>query len=358
MSSLILMNSDLLQWKRGILMISTVEQLEKFMTEPSQALIEDIKKIEGDIMILGIGGKMGPTLAIKAKRAIEAAGLNKKIIGVSRFSSGDLQQHLEANGVETIAADLLNEEQLTALPEVENVIYMAGYKFGTVGNEDYTWAMNTYLPGRVAERFKNAKIVVFSSGNIYPFAPLLQANCSEDITPEPIGEYAQTTLGRERIFTHFAKKHGTPMVMYRLNYANELRYGVLLEIAKAIYEQQPLDVTMGTVNVIWQGDANEYAIRSLLHCECPPKLLNITGPENLSIRWLAKEFGKRFDKQPIFVGEEQQTALINTAAHAHKLFGYPLVTLEEMLDLVAHWVQHDGATLNKPTHFQERKGAF
>ncbi|MER1957741.1 MAG: NAD-dependent epimerase/dehydratase family protein [Solibacillus sp.] len=338
--------------------MKTIEQLEQFMTEPSTMLVEDMKKIDGDILILGIAGKMGPTLAKMAKRAVEEAGVEKRIIGVARFSNPEMKEELERAGIETITCDLLDEAQLAQLPDVKNVIFMAGNKFGTVNNEHFTWAMNTYVPGRVADKYKNSNIVVFSSGNIYPFSPVTAGNCSEDVTPVPIGEYAMSTLGRERIFTNFSNRFQTKMLMFRLNYAIDLRYGVLLEIAKSVYSEEPVDVTMGSVNVIWQGDANEYAIRSLLHCEAPAKILNVTGPETLSVRWLAKEFANRFGKEAKIVGEEQPTALLNTAAHAHKLFGYPRVTLEQMLDLVADWVQADGTTLNKPTHFQERKGAF
>ncbi|MEO4052550.1 epimerase [Solibacillus sp. CAU 1738] len=333
-------------------------ELEQLMTKPSAALIEDIIKIDGDILILGIGGKMGPTLAKMAKRAIDEAGLEKRVIGVSRFSSGTLQQELEDFGIETIAADLLNEEQLQALPNVKNIIYMAGNKFGTTGNEHFTWAMNAYLPGRVAEKYKNSRIVVFSSGNIYPFSDVSKGNCSEDIVPNPIGEYAQSCLGRERVFTNFSMRNATPIVLFRLNYAIDMRYGVLLEVAKAVYEERPIDLTTGSVNVIWQGDANEYALRSLLHCSAPPNILNVTGPETISVRWLAKEFGNRFSKSPIFEHEEQQTALLNTASKAHQLFGYPQVTLQQMIDMTANWIVGGGETYNKPTHFQERKGAF
>ncbi|MGE6257211.1 NAD-dependent epimerase/dehydratase family protein [Heyndrickxia sporothermodurans] len=338
--------------------MKTIAELEEFMTTPSVELMEELKNIDGDILILGVGGKMGPTLAKLAKRAIDKAGLNKKVIGVSRFSSNHLREELEACGIETIAADLLNEANLQALPNVKNIIYMAGTKFGTTGNEYFTWAMNTYLPGRVAEKFPNSRIVSFSTGNVYPLTNVLNGNCSEETAVNPIGEYAQSCLGRERIFTHFSVKNHTPMVMFRLNYAIDLRYGVILEIAKQVFQDQPIDLRMGHVNVIWQGDANEYAIRALAHCDSPPKVLNITGPETISVRWLAEEFAKRFNKQAQFIQEEQPTALLNNASLAHQLFGYPKVTLRQMIDWTAEWLKNDGATHNKPTHFQERQGAF
>lgn len=338
--------------------MKTVEELENLMTEPSDALVEDLRKVDGNIMILGIGGKMGPTLAIMAKRAIDKAGLDKKVIGVSRFSSGTLKEELEKAGIETISTDLLNDEQLKLLPKEKNIIYMAGNKFGTTGNEHFTWAMNTYLPGRVAEHFKGANIVAFSTGNVYPLVPLTQGGCDELHEVAPVGEYGQSSLGRERVFTYFSHKDNTPLTVFRLNYAIDMRYGVLLEIARSVYNENPLDLSMGHVNVIWQGDANEYAIRSLLRASSPPTILNITGPETLSVRWLANEFGRLLGKTPVFEGVEQENALLNNASKAHREFGYPRVSIREMMDWTATWVANDGETINKPTHFQERKGQF
>ncbi|MEK3952619.1 NAD-dependent epimerase/dehydratase family protein [Psychrobacillus sp. FSL K6-1464] len=338
--------------------MKTVEELENLMTEPSDALVEDMRKIDGNILILGIGGKMGPTLAIMAKRAIEKAGIDKKVIGVSRFSNGTLKEDLEKAGIETISTDLLNDEELKLLPKEKNIIYMAGNKFGTTGNEHFTWAMNTYLPGRVAEHFKGANIVAFSTGNVYPLVPLSQGGCDELHEVAPVGEYGQSSLGRERVFTYFSHKDNTPLTVFRLNYAIDMRYGVLLEIARSVYNGIPLDLSMGHVNVIWQGDANEYAIRSLLRASSPPNILNVTGPETLSVRWLANEFGTLLGKTPVFEGVEQENALLNNASKAHKEFGYPRVSIREMIEWTATWVANDGETINKPTHFQERKGQF
>ncbi|MER2006255.1 MAG: NAD(P)-dependent oxidoreductase [Psychrobacillus sp.] len=338
--------------------MKTVEELENLMTQPSAALVDDMVKLDGNIMILGIGGKMGPTLAVMAKRAIDEAGLDKKVIGVSRFSNGTLQAELESAGVETIACDLLNEEELKKLPVEQNIIYMAGNKFGTTGNEHFTWAMNTYLPGRVAEHFKGSNIVSFSTGNVYPLVPVIESGCDENHQVAPVGEYGQSSLGRERVFTYFSERDNTPLAIFRLNYAIDMRYGVLLEIAKSVFNETPLDLSMGHVNVIWQGDANEYAIRSLLHASSPPTIINVTGPETLSVRWLANEFGRLFDKKPVFVGSEQENALLNNASKAHQLFGYPRVSIREMIEWIADWVANDGETINKPTHFQERKGEF
>lgn len=339
-------------------MIRSIEELEAKLAEPSEALIQDLTAVDGDIMLLGIGGKMGPSLARLAMNALKKAGVNKTIWGVSRFSEAGLKEQLEQEGIRTIACDLLDDKQLQELPDVKNIIYMAGNKFGTTGREHFTWAMNSYLPGRVAEKFKNSRIVVFSSGNIYPFTPVFQGGATESQAPSPLGEYGQSTLGRERIFEYFSRKYDIPMVIYRLNYAIDLRYGVLLEVAKAVKSGQPIDVTMGHANCIWQGDANEIALRSLNICSSPPNILNVTGPETMSMRWIAHEFGKRLGTQPVIVGQEAEDALLNNASKAFQLFGYPRVALLQMLDWIAEWVAGDGATWNKETHFQEREGKF
>jgi nucleoside-diphosphate-sugar epimerase len=338
--------------------MNQLEQLELELFTPSESLIADVAKIEGDIMILGVGGKMGPSLSRLAKRAIEKAGLKKKVIGVSRFSQESSKKELEEEGIETISADLLNEDHLKSLPEVKNVIYMAGTKFGTSGNEYSTWAMNAYLPGRVAEKFKNSHIVAFSTGNVYPFVQVASGGATEENPVDPVGEYAQSCLGRERIFEYFSRQLNIPMLIYRLNYAIDFRYGILLEIAKSVSEGKEIDLRTGNVNVIWQGDANEYAIRSLLLCQSPPKVLNITGPETVSIRWLAEEFGKRFKKNPIFINQEESTALLNNASLSHNIFGYPRVSLRKMIDLTKAWLEMGGEISKKLTHFQERKGKF
>ena len=339
-------------------MIKTNAELEKQLSEPSERLIRDIAKIKGNIMILGLGGKMGPTLAKLAKNAIDSAGISKKVMGASRFSDEVLYQELTDFGIECIKTDLLNDQSLMQLPDAENIIYMAGNKFGTSGNEHFTWAMNAYLPGRVSEKYKNSNIVVFSTGNVYPFMPIDSGGAKENIKPSPIGEYAQSCLGRERVFEHFAIKNGTKMLLYRLNYALDLRYGVLLEVAKAVNDEKAIDLSMGYANVIWQGDANEYALRSLLHCESPAKKLNVTGPETIAIRWLANEFGNLLDKKPVFVNEPAESALLNNSNQAFELFGLPLVKLEDMIQWTAEWIRLGAKQLNKPTHFQERKGDF
>lgn len=335
-----------------------LKQFEEDLLAPSPALIADIQKIQGNIMLLGIGGKMGPSMATLAVRAIRAAGIEKRVIGVSRFSDKEIEHSLNALGIETIACDLLDQEQLQKLPQVPNIIYLAGHKFGTTGNENFTWAMNTFLPGMVASHFKTSNIVAFSSGNVLPFVPVTDGGVSEEITPQPIGEYAQSCLGRERIFEYFSKKNGTPTLIYRLNYAVDFRYGVLVEIAKAVREQRPIDLTSQNVNMIWQGDANEIALRSLLHCASPAKILNVTGPEILSTRWIAERFGEHFEITPTFVNQAAGTALLNNASECHRLFGYPKTTIREAIDITAKWLIEGGDLWNKDTHFQERKGKF
>jgi hypothetical protein len=328
------------------------------LLEPSDTLIADIAKIEGDILILGAGGKMGPSLAKLAKQAIDRSGVHKKVIAVSRFSEPGLARELELQGIQTRSADLLEDTHLQSLPDVKNVLYLAGTKFGTTGKESFTWAMNAYLPGRVAEKYKHSNIVAFSTGNVYPLTPVVLGGPSETHPPEPLGEYAQSCLGRERIFQYSSAKYNTPLLIYRLNYANDVTYGVLLEIARSVKEQRPIDLKMGNVNVIWQGDANEIAIRSLLHCTVPPKIINVTGPEILSVRWIAEEFGRLFGKTPVFLHEEQPTALLSNASECTRLFGYPRVSPKKIIDLLAEWLQKGGKTINKETHFQERSGKF
>ncbi|ERJ58013.1 NAD-dependent epimerase/dehydratase family protein [Sphingobacterium paucimobilis] len=332
--------------------------LEKKYTRPSADFLADLKNIDGDFVFLGIGGKMGPSMAKLLIDGLNELGLPRKVYGVSRFSDKTGRQYLESIGVETIACDLLDDAALQQLPEVKNVIYLAGFKFGAVGKEDFTWAMNTYLPGRVADKFKNSRIVALSSGNVLPFVPVTSAGVDEEITPEPIGEYAQSTLGRERIFTYFSKLNNTPTLLYRLNYAVDFRYGVIREIAKQVYNEQPIDLTSNNVNVIWQHDANEIAIRSLLHTEAPARVLNVTGPEILSIKWLAEKLAQGLGKEVSFVNEPENTALLNNAAACHRLFGFPKVGILEIIDITVRWILNDGSEFGKETHFQERKGKF
>lgn len=321
-------------------------------------MIAALATLEGDVLILGIGGKMGPTLAKQAKRAIDAAGITKRVIGVSRFSTSSVQEDLQAAGIETIAVDLLSENSLRNLPNIENVILMAGRKFGSIGNESLTWAMNGYMPGRVADKFRNSRLVIFSTGNVYPLTPVSYGGATENSPVAPMGEYAQSCLSRERICTYFSSQFDTPMAILRLNYAIDLRYGILLDIAEKVYAEEPVSLEMGNVNVIWQGDANAVALRAFAHGQSPPLILNVTGPETVSVRYLASCFGTLFNKSPRFEGEEAETALLSNASRCHQLFGYPRVSLGQMIEWVAEWVRIGGTTLHKPTRFEVRDGKF
>lgn len=338
--------------------IRTEDELEEVLSRPQEADIAALREVPGDLMILGVGGKMGPSLARLAKRACAQGSLTKKVIAVSRFSNESLQSELQKHGVDTIQCDLLQSSELTALPDVPNIIFMAARKFGTSGSEHLTWAMNTYLPGMVAERFRQARIVAFSTGNVYPLRAASLGGADELSPVAPVGEYAQSALGRERMFEYGSSRWGTPAALLRLNYANDLRYGVLVDIARAVFERRSVNLRMGLVNVIWQGDANRACLRALAHCQSPPNILNITGPETLSVRQLAMQFGACFGVEPLFDGEEAASALLNTASKAHQLLGYPSVTAADLIRWTAHWVQTGGASLNKPTHFEVRNGRF
>jgi len=338
--------------------IETEEQLEEVLTTPAPAVVESLRSIEGDLIVLGVAGKMGPTLARLARRALDQAGRQSQVIGVARFSDPRVRDGLEAGGVRTIAADLLDPGALAALPEVANVVYLAARKFGSTGDEPYTWAMNTYLPALVAERYRRARVVALSTGNVYPLVPVGRGGPDEDHATGPVGEYAQSCLGRERLFQYFSRRHGTPVALIRLNYAIDLRYGVLMDIATKVHSGRPVDLAMGHVNVIWQGDANAAILRSLTLCASPPFILNLTGPSTLSVRQLAHDFGRRLGKEPVFEGVEQATALLSDASRYVRRLGPPAVSLERMIDWVAHWVRIDGRTLNKPTHYESRDGRF
>jgi len=336
----------------------TEEKLDELLTAPSQAMIEDIKKIDGDIMVLGAGGKMGPTLCLMTKRAIDAAGISKRVIAVSRFTDPAALALLHAGGVETISCDLLDPEQLNALPEVENVIYMAGRKFGTDGAEWQTWAMNASLPAFTARKFRNSRIVVFSSGNVYPLADIASGGSIETDAPGPIGEYTMSCLARERAFEYAANTYGTKVLIFRLNFAVDLRYGVLHDIAERILAGEPVSLTTPLFNCIWQGSANEFAVRSLLHADSPMKILNITGPETVSVKWAAERLGEYLGKAPAYAGEPSGSAYLNNASEAMALFGYPAVPIHTLVKWQAEWILSGGRSLGKPTHFEERKGSY
>jgi nucleoside-diphosphate-sugar epimerase len=339
-------------------LITTETDLEERLSRPTSEAVRDIAQLKGDLVVLGVGGKMGPTLARMAKRAIEAAGLKHAVIGVARFSDPRSRESLEAAGVKTVPCDLLDRAQILKLPDGAAVISAVGQKFGTTGAESATWATNAYLPGLIAERYRGVPTMAFSTGNVYPLVPVASGGATEATPPGPIGEYAQSALGRERMFEYFSRRDGTPTSIYRLNYAVELRYGILLEIALKVWNGVPLDARMGHVNVIWQGDANAIALRMLFLGGSPPRIFNVTGPEVLSVRTLAARFGELLGKKPVVEGREADTALLSNPTRAIAAFGAPKVSVDQVVTWVADWVKNGGRTLNKPSHFETRDGKF
>lgn len=342
--------------------IGTIVELEEALSRPSERDVAAMAALDGDVMLLGAGGKMGPTLARLVKRASAEAGVKRRVIAVARFSDKQLIAELAAHDIEALPADLLRSEDLAGLPDVPNIIYMAAKKFGTSGGDPAeaasTWVMNAYLPGRVAERFAGSRIVSFSTGNVYPFTAAASGGATERTPLAPVGEYGLSALARERIFTYFSHKNGTPMAFLRLNYAIDLRYGVLVDLGLKVLGGTPVDVSMGAVNVIWQRDANAACLGMLAYCATPPEVLNLTGPETLSVRWLAAELGERLGKEPVFTGEEQEASLLSNASKCQQRFGYPTVPVARLLDWVADWLLAGNETWNKPTKFQVRDGKF
>lgn len=331
-----------------------VAQLEDTMSTPSAALVRELDSVPGDIMVLGVGGKMGPTLAIMAKRAQPG----RRVIGVARFSEAGLRERLEAAGIECIAADLLSREALAKLPDAPNIVFMAGRKFGSTGSEWLTWAMNAHVPALVAERFPRARIVAFSTACVYPFVATAGEGAPESMPPTaPSGEYANSCVARERLFEHFSHAHGTPGRLLRLSYAIDMRYGVLHDVAQKVLRREPIDLAMGHANVIWQGEANDWTLRTLAHCTTPTSPLNLSGPK-LSIRAVARGLGERLGVAPVLTGQEAETAWLVDCSEAFRLYGQPHVSLDRMLDWTADWVQRGGATLNKPTHYEARDGKY
>ncbi|MCZ7560772.1 MAG: NAD(P)-dependent oxidoreductase [Burkholderiaceae bacterium] len=336
-----------------------VEALETFMSEPSPALVADLAKVDGDIMVLGVGGKMGPTLARMARRA--APG--RRVIGVARFSDPTLVASLERHGVECIACDLLDRSALERLPNVgdgvRNLVFMAGHKFGAADNASLTWMMNVGVPMMVADTFREMRIVAFSTACVYPFVPV-DGPGADERTPAmpPAGDYANSCVGRERMFEYGSYRYGTPGRLVRLSYAIDTRYGVLFDVASAVFGGTPLDITMGHADVIWQGDANEQSLRLLAHCTTPTSPINITGPRHTRIRWLAGEFGRRFGRKPVLVGEEAPTAWLEDTTESQCLFGKPRVPIDAMIDWIADWIERGQPSLGKPTHFSTRDGKY
>lgn len=333
----------------------TEAELDELISEPTPSLVRDLSAVQGDLMVLGAGGKMGPSLV---RLALRAAGTPRRVYAVARFSDPSVASSLAGAGASVLAADMADPGALAALPDAPNIIFMAGQKFGTTGDEPRTWAINAWLPGAVAERYRHSRIVVFSTGNVYPMTPVDGSGPTESDPVGPVGEYAQSALARERILEYFSRRDGTPMAILRLNYAIEPRYGVLRDIADKVWKRQPIDLAMGYVNVIGQRDANAIAIRALNHCASPPFVLNVTGRPAVAVRALASALGERLGVAPVFNGAEQPTALLSNAARMQELFGPPATSLDAMLDQVASWVREGGRSLGKPTHFEERGGEY
>ena len=338
--------------------IPDVEALDDLLSQPSDATISALAALRGDLVILGVGGKMGPTLARMATRALVAAGHDRRVFGVSRFSSPGLRDRLAAGGIEPIEADLLDRAVYARLPDAPNVIFMAGMKFGTSGQESLTWAMNTHMPALVCERYADSRIAAFSTGNVYGLSSVTGRGSTELDSPAPVGEYAMSCLGRERIFEHFSRTRGTRVTLLRLNYATEMRYGVLVDIAQRVFSRTPVPLAMGYLNAIWQGDASEMSLRALAHAASPPLVLNIAGPDVLSVRAVANEFGRLLDVPVTFEGSEAPDALLSDARRAYDLVGRPSVSAGQVMSWIADWIRRDGASLGKPTHFEARDGRF
>ena len=344
--------------KLSVKPLSTEAQIDAALSEPTPQLVECFGRLKGDILILGVGGKVGPTLAQTAVRAAEASGVSRAVIGVDLFPTAASRTRLDRLGVKTVKADLMKPGAFEALPDAPNVMYMIGRKFGSTGAEWGTWLTNVFLAGEAARRYRKSRIVAFSSGNIYPFLPLGTNGATETTPPSPLGEYAMSCLGRERMFDYYGNEAGAKVLQFRLNYAAELRYGIVLDVAMQVWNGTPINVSMGHVNVVWQGYVSAVALQCFELAASPPRVLNVTGPEIVPIRWMATRLGELMDKKPKFVGEEALNALLSNSTQCHKLFGYPQVNVDTMIEWVAHWVMRGGATLNKPTHYETRDGKF
>jgi len=338
--------------------VANTDQLDDLLSEPTPLAVETLARLDGDLLLLGVGGKMGPTLARMARRASDMAGARRRVIGAARFSNPAHEAWLRRHGVETVRCDLLDPAQLGRLPDAANVVFMAGMKFGATGQEALTWAMNCHLPALVARRFGRARVAAFSTGNVYGLSPVHQGGSRETDEPRPVGEYAMSCLGRERTFEHFSRTLGTPVALLRLNYATELRYGVLVDVARRVWAGEPVPLAMGHLNALWQGDANAMALCALARASSPPFVVNLAGPETLSVRRVAEEFGRLLGRAVAFAGTEAPDALLSNGRLGHQLFGDPRVAAGQMMAWIAEWVKRGGPTLDRPTHFESRDGRF
>jgi nucleoside-diphosphate-sugar epimerase len=331
--------------------IRNAADLERELSRPSEVDVACLRRLAGDILVLGASGKMGPSLVRLCRRAADEAGVPRRILAVSRHPTAE-------PGIDAISCDLLRREEVEQLPECPNILYLAGRKFGSGGSPELTWAINTVVPAIVAERFPRSRFVVFSTGNVYPFRTLAAGGSVETDALAPVGEYAQSCLGRERAFEHYSQRNGTPCLLFRLNYAVDLRYGVLVDVARKVWEGAPVDVRVPAFNAIWQRDANSYALRALEHADSPPRILNVTGAETIAVRDAAAWFARRFGREARFTGEPGETALLSNAAECHRRLGPPPVAASELMEMVAAWIESGGASLDKPTHFEVADGKF
>jgi nucleoside-diphosphate-sugar epimerase len=338
--------------------IESTEELDDLLSTPTPGVVEALRRIDGDILILGVGGKMGPTLARMAARASQAAGCRRKIVGVARFSNRELPAWLDRQGIEPLACDLLDPRQFANLPDAANVVVMTALKFGSSGRPGDTWAVNCWMPANVCQRFAGSRIAAFSTGNVYPLTPVTHGGSLETDPLAPVGEYAASCVGRERLYDYFSRAHGTRMSIVRLNYACELRYGVLVDLARQILAGEAIDLTMGAVNVIWQGDANAMTLEALAQAASPPMVVNVAGPETVSVRRVCEQLGELLGKSPVFTGTEGEKALLSNGQLGHKLFGYPRVPIQQLLAWIVQWLRSGGELLDKPTKFQVRDGQF
>ena len=338
--------------------ISSVEELDELLSRPTPGVVEALSRLDGDILVLGVGGKMGPTLARMAARASQETGKKRRVIGVARFSNLALRAWLGRHGVETLAADLLDPKQVEKLPEAANVIAMTALKFGSSARPGDTWAVNCWMPANICQRYADSRLAAFSTGNVYPLTPVVHGGSIESDALAPVGEYAASCVGRERMYDYFSRAAGTRVSILRLNYACELRYGVLVDLARQIQAGEPIDLSMGAVNVIWQGDANAMTLASLAQASSPPFVVNVAGPEMLSVRRVCEELGALLGVEPVFRGEEGTTALLSNGSLGHRLFGYPSVPIGLLCRWIVDWIKRGGELLGKPTKFQVRDGKF